>query len=154
MLVDSTYLVYGAVFGMVLGSVAGRGPYSVAKALGRPGTGMLAVAICMTVGFLGGIFAFPAAWFLSSYIKSMGPADCRDASGADPAAGPFTTIGRVIVCNKCRHSCSRGRDGGPPSECPSCHYSFGPGAKRQPSRGSGRRDEDLVELQVVRPGRR
>ena len=169
--VDSTYVVSAAVFGLVLGSVAGRGPQGVAKELGRPGTGMIAVLICMTVGFLcGGIFAFPVAWFLSSWIKGMGPVDTYAGSHAgpsdddfrrafrptpaDPAAGPYTAIGPVIVCNKCRHSSSRGRDGAPPPECPSCAHPFTPGGKRRQAAASARGDDDLVELRLAGPSRR
>src|SRR4051812_7177089 len=119
MAVDSTYIVVAAGGGLMMGSFAGRGPQAIARELGRPGTGVAAMAVCMAVGFLcGGIFGFPVSGFLSGWIGGMGPADTSGGGAGDyagpntekvkrafrnaptgPTNVPYTVIGPVIVCN-------------------------------------------------------
>jgi hypothetical protein len=182
MAVDSTYLIAGAVGGLAMGSFAGRGPQVAARELGREGTALLVMGICMVVGFMcGGIFAFPVAWFLTAWVRGMGPAGIRSGTYAEgydgpntqkirgafrqapsgPTDSPYTVIGPVIVCNKCRHSGPRKPDGNPPAECPACKLPFRSGAKdpvptgrrsRRAEIAAAREDEDLVELKLVAPG--
>lgn len=184
MAVDSTYLIAGAVGGFAMGSFAGRRPMSAAQELGRDGTGVVAMVVCMITGFLcGGIFAFPMSWFLAAWIRGMGPAGLRggaDAGGyagpgtekmrmafrnapSGPTDSPYTLIGPVVVCNKCRHSGPRKSDGNPPAECPACKQRFTSGAKepvptvrrsRRAEVAATRGEEDLVELKLAGPERR
>lgn len=172
MVSESTTLVTVAVGGLVMGGIAGRIPQAAATELGRAGTGMIAMLVCMAVGFLcGGIGAFPVAWLLKLWIKGLGPS-MGTASGSggsedefrrafrpgrgpiDPAKAPYTVIGPVIVCNKCRHSGSRGKDGHPPAECPSCGHRFTPGVKRKPVEVPALASDELVELRPAYPDRR
>ena len=82
---------------------------------------------------------------------------------AGPTDAPYTLIGPVVVCNRCRHSGgSRGPDGNPPAECPACKQRFTSGAKqsaagtRRSRRAKvvSRDEEDLVELKLAGPERR
>ena len=174
----TTAIVFGVV-GMIMGAYAGRGPQAAARELGREGFGLFAMIVCMATGFLCGLLSFPVGWVLTAVVKGMGPvphlagggynAGPREAdfgrafrnAPAGPTDAPYTVIGPVIVCNKCRHSGPRKPDGNPPVECPSCKQRFTSGAK-QTAAGTRRSrraevvrdDEDLVELRLARPDRR
>jgi hypothetical protein len=72
------------------------------------------------------------------------------------AEKPFTEIGHVIVCNSCRQSTSKYKDGRIPVECPSCGQRFQSRTERDstdrrkaPPRTARLAEDDVVELRVA-----
>lgn len=165
---DPQFLVIGAVAGAGIGYACGLIPKNTGKAVGREGAGNAALAACVVAGaILGCLGALPLALILSAVIKGMGePVDHgqspwarrratgRDRNGRRVPKARYTTVGRVVICNRCKQASTRLPDGSIPAECPDCHLVF----EDVPTVRSARRDPpayppaaEVIDLEPAEP---
>jgi hypothetical protein len=167
---EPQYLIVGAVAGAGMGYACGLIPKSAGQVVGREGAGNAALVACVVAGaVLGCLGALPLALILSAVIKGMGePVDHRqspwvrrraagvDRQGRRTPKARYTTLGRTIVCNRCKQATGLMPDGSVPAECPDCQLVF----EEVPTVRPTRRDrvayppaDEVIDLEVVEPDR-
>jgi DNA-directed RNA polymerase subunit RPC12/RpoP len=137
--VDLRVLVFWSLAGTAMGFACGLRPMRAAQAAGHGGLGFLFLLACMGTGLLCGFAgALPLAWLLTHYVRGLHseepvpPRAARNESGrrrkvppiaAQRLDGPFTVIGTVVVCNRCKQATSRSKTQGQiPEQCPHCGF--------------------------------
>lgn len=136
--ISPIFLLVGAVVGAGMGLACGKIPMAYASERRRDGLGLAAMVSCVLFGMLGGcLLALPVAmvWTLIIVCAGQAPDGRSDrryvykpwvpppvATGS-ALPGPFSLIGRVVVCNECQHAHTPGPEG-IPDACPACGFGF------------------------------
>jgi hypothetical protein len=162
-------IVAGAGVGALIGSYVAAN----ARSKGRMDLAIVAVLGCMIAGAIGGcLLALPLAWVLNSWIKGLPDQEREGYAGLTDedyrrersrgrrqdwddddrpppvgAGGPFTELGTLVVCNRCRKATGKEKGQVPP-ECGHCGREFRPNIPKARRTRKPRPDPDdgIVEL--------
>ncbi len=157
------FLLVAAVIGGGMGYLCGKMPLNAGTKRGQDGLGLAGMVFCVLCGMLGGcLLALPVALLWTGLISLVGPAadgpaerrggrggNRRDGRGptAPRPVGAYTTIGPVILCNRCQQATSRQPGGGVPPACPHCQNPFDSIPTVRKTRPAPPPDDEVVPLE-------